>query len=61
MCECNKGHWVKYEKLVKKWGNYTVDIYWTCSNCGYQPYDGIDYDSKSHVSKFCPNCGKEME
>ena len=43
MCECNKGHWVKHEKLVKKWGDYTPDIYWTCSVCGYQPYEGADY------------------
>ena len=29
MCECNKGHWVKHEKLVKWWGDYAPDIYWT--------------------------------
>ena len=61
MCECNKGHWVKHEKLVKWWGDYTPDIYWTCSVCGYQPYEGADYDRKKHLSNFCPDCGEKME
>ena len=39
MCECNKGHWVKHEKLVKCSIDYVHGIYWTYSNCGYQPCD----------------------
>ena len=61
MSECIKGHWIKHEKLVKWWGDYAPDIYWTCSVCGYQPYEGTDYDRKKHLSNFCPECGKKME
>lgn len=61
MCECNKGHWVKNQKLVKAWCDYTYDIYWTCSVCGYRPYEGTDYDRKKHLSNFCPDCGAKME
>ena len=61
MCECNKGHWVRYEGLIKRWVDYVYDIHWACSNCGYQPYEGADYDRQNHLSNFCPNCGKKME
>ena len=61
MCECDKGHWVRHEELVKRWGNYIYDAHWTCSNYGYQPYEGADYDRKNHLSNFCPECGKKME
>ena len=62
MCECTKkGHWVKHEKLVKKWGNYVHDIHWTCSVCGYRPYEGADYIRQNHLSNFCPECGAKME
>lgn len=61
MCECDKGHWVRHEELIKRWGNYIYDAHWTCSNCGYQPYEGADYDRKNHLSNFYPECGKKME
>lgn len=61
MCECNKGHWVKHENLVKCSLDYVHDIHWTCSNCGYEPYEGADCDRQNHLSNFCPNCGKKME
>lgn len=56
-----KAHWVKNQKLVKAWCDYIYDIYWTCSNCGYRPYEGTDCDRKKHLSNFCPECGKKME
>lgn len=49
MCECDKGHWVRHEELVKRWGNYIYDAHWTCSNYGYQPYEGADYDRKKII------------
>lgn len=61
MCECDKGHWVRHEELIKRWGNYIYDAHWTCFNYGYQPYEGADYDRKNHLSNFCPECGKKME
>ena len=50
MCEYDKGHWVRHEELIKRWGNYIYDAHWTCSNYGYQPYEGADYDRKNHLS-----------
>ena len=61
MSECNKGHWVKHENLVKCSLDYVHDIHWTCSNGGYEPYEGMDCDRKKHLSNFCPECGKKME
>lgn len=55
------GHWIKHEDLRQGYGEIIKDIYWTCSVCGYRPYEGADYIRQNHLSNFCPECGVKMK
>ena len=44
-----RGEWIlKYDE------EFDID-YYACSRCGYEP------KNKLYLTKYCPNCGSEME
>lgn len=54
--ERKKGKWIKRESITG------LEQYYECSNCGnHCLYEYVEIGFKNAKTKFCPNCGAEME
>lgn len=62
MCECDKGHWVRHEELIKRWGNYIYMMHIGLVQIAAISHMKVLTTTEKIIclmSNFCPECGKK--